>query len=189
MVCRGKPASARILHVWRWCFQRCAGCPRSPELDAIIDHLPVHDRLKDLPPGEDPQLHFAHCIFQYEHAKTDKNTPYQFLADQDDCYFLTKNYFDGGGLNRSFVSSLDSSTAWKFWAFALGVSLEHNNESQMSDRMISGLNTNGSSIPITFSINGPNSGATNTAGYRPIVFADMTSTLMIYAGRVISVIN
>jgi hypothetical protein len=27
------------------------------------------------------------------------------------------------------------------------------------------------------------------SGYRPIVFVEMTSTLMVYAGRVISVIN
>lgn len=112
----------------------------------------------------------------------------QFLADADDAYMLTKNFFDGAGLNRDFASHITSVQDWRLYAFAVGIGLDHHSEQMIKDRMISGLNTNGSSIPITFTINSPKT-STNTNGYRPIVFAQMTSTLMVYAGRVISVIN
>lgn len=110
----------------------------------------------------------------------------QFLATQQDCYFLLRNFFDGGGLNRGYVSSLNYND-WASHAFAIGISLSHNDETKDTDRLISGLNTNGSSIPVQFTVNNPAS--TNAVGYRPVVFAELTSTLMIYAGRVVSVIN
>ena len=107
----------------------------------------------------------------------------QFLADQDDAYMLTRNYFDGRGMNRNFGACIPISD-WKRFGFGVGIGEEHHQEQAGTDRMISGLNTNGSSIPVSFTINGP-----AAVSQRPIVFAEMTSTLMIYAGRVISVIN
>ena len=125
----------------------------------------------------------------------------QFQADVSECYTLTRNSFDGSGGNRDFVSLFGSLKTWYGNAFALGVSFEHNSEDAMRDRLVSGLNTNGSNIPITFTANGVslppitvNPGAANSVAWaattvRPIVFCCMTSTLLIYSGRIISVIN
>jgi hypothetical protein len=128
----------------------------------------------------------------------------QFQADVSECYTLTRNSFDGSGGNRDFVSLFGSLKTWYGNAFSLGVSFEHNSEDAMRDRLVSGLNTNGSNIPITFTANGVSLppilinevGATvaNSPGWatntvRPIVFCNMTSTLLIYSGRIISVIN
>ena len=113
---------------------------------------------------------------------------------------------DGGGINRAFESALTHGNTntpspnnpayailgavdWQENCFALGVSLEHSGDSSHADRMISGLNTNGSNIPITWNIYNAPKSTPNLAGFRPIVFLEMTSTLMIYSGRVISVIN
>ncbi|CAL8468231.1 g7770 [Coccomyxa elongata] len=134
----------------------------------------------------------------------DSKTYPQFLADSNDCYYLTRNAFDGGAVNRYFESALvtgnNQSLAsqavnqplanvdWQENAFMLGLSLEHNGDSAHSERMISGLNTNGSNILVTwniYNVTTPN----RTNGFRPIVFLEMTSTLMVYAGRVISVIK
>ena len=147
---------------------------------------------------------------KYQFAIDAKVYP-QFLADSNDCYFLTRNSFDGGAVNRAFESSIinkpdnvtdagsgttataylnaNGNVDWQENAFALGVSLNHNGDANHTDRMISGLNTNGSNIPISWMItNVPTSGPL-ASGWRPIVFCEMTSTLMIYSGRVISVIN
>ena len=129
----------------------------------------------------------------------------QFQADVSECYTLTRNSFDGSGGNRDFVSLFGSLKTWYGNAFALGISFEHNSEDAMRDRLVSGLNTNGSNIPITFTANGislppvlvtPSAGAAPVAScawaattVRPIVFCNMTSTLLIYSGRIISVIN
>lgn len=130
----------------------------------------------------------------------------QFQADVSECYTLTRNSFDGSGGNRDFVSLFGSLKTWYGNAFCLGISFEHNSEDAMRDRLVSGLNTNGSNIPITFTANGVSlppvlvtNGATPpvpvtsvawaATTVRPIVFCNMTSTLLIYSGRIISVIN
>ena len=125
----------------------------------------------------------------------------QFQADVSECYTLTRNAFDGSGGNRDFVSLFGSLKTWYGNAFALGISFEHNSEDAMRDRLVSGLNTNGSNIPITFTANGISlppilvspgnapSVAWAATTVRPIVFCNMTSTLLIYSGRIISVIN
>lgn len=81
----------------------------------------------------------------------------QFLADSNDCYYLTRNAFDGGAVNRYFESTLATgnnqalasqainqplgNVDWQENAFMLGLSLEHNGDSAHGERMISGLNT------------------------------------------------
>lgn len=120
---------------------------------------------------------------RYNFTVDSKNYP-QFYADRHDTFEITKNSFDGGALSRGFESILPTRRNWADWAWALGISLMHNSDDTFRDRMISGLNTNGSNIPITWSIN-----QMDNTNFRPIVFCELTSTLMIYAGRVISVIN
>ncbi len=117
----------------------------------------------------------------------------QFLADVSECYTLTKNSFDGSGGNRDYHHLFGSLKNWYGNAFSLGVSLDHNSEDSMRDRLVSGLNTNGSNIPITFTMNNVSLPPVDTTwaadGVRPIVFCEMTSTVLVYPGRVISVIN
>lgn len=109
----------------------------------------------------------------------------QFMADVGDAYQISKNAYDGAGNNKLYGGIVRDLYSWAHSAFMLAISLDHNSEDTMKDRLVSGLNTNGSNIPVTWqlsSVDGPD-------GYRPVVFVEMTSTLMIYPGRVISVIN
>jgi hypothetical protein len=116
----------------------------------------------------------------------------QFLADVGDCYQLTKNAFDGAGNNKAFVGLFRDLYPWSRTAFMLAISLDHNSEDALKDRLVSGLNTNGSNIPITWqmtNVAGKAADGVTDVAIRPTVFVEMTSTLMLYPGRVISVIN
>lgn len=151
-----------------------------------------------------PATTFSSTVGQARYQFTVDSKVYpQFQADATECYTLTRNSFDGSGGNRDFASLFGSLKSWYGNAFALGVSFEHNSEDALRDRLVSGLNTNGSNIPITFTANGISLPPTqvNVAGVpqgtstwltntvRPVVFCEMTSTLLIYPGRIISVIN
>ncbi len=63
----------------------------------------------------------------------------QYLADVADCYALTKNSFDGNGGNRDFAGLFSSLKSWSGNAFCLGISLDHNGEDNLRDRLVSGL--------------------------------------------------
>lgn len=120
----------------------------------------------------------------------------QFLADAHDAWHLLKNMYDANALSLTYgstVSSFDQFTQ-AAWAFCVG--LDHHADDAGKDHLISGLNTTGSLIPITHT-----GMMSSTAGWannvltecggsiRPTVFANLTSTLMIYQGRTISVVN
>ncbi len=124
----------------------------------------------------------------------------QFLADVADCYFLTKNALDKAGNHRNGCQTAQYAPNWSGQCFALVVNFQHNTgEANMDGRLISGLNTTGSNLPIVWKATNLTvpAVADGTAGtvewatsnVRPTVFAEMTSSLLIYPGRVISVIN
>lgn len=119
----------------------------------------------------------------------------QFLADSSDCYFLMKNALDYSAMQLDKTNVNDTAANWAGQSFALVTSFEHNTgESNSDGRLISGLNTMGSNLPIVFKANNltlPPSGTNNwmTTAVRPTIFAEMTSSLLIYPGRVISVVN
>ncbi len=98
----------------------------------------------------------------------------QFAADSGDAYNLTKAAFDGGALSTSWQNGYTNFYDWTQNAFCLGVSLHHNDDQATAHRLISGLNTSGSNIPIQYQVN-----SMSTTLCRPIVFLEMTSTLMI----------
>jgi hypothetical protein len=98
------------------------------------------------------------CVAQFT---IDSKVYPQWLADSNDCYYLTRNAFDGGAINKYFESMLATSSSivtapgtnlgttaqplgsvdWQENAFMLGISLEHNGDGNHQERMISGLNT------------------------------------------------
>jgi hypothetical protein len=121
----------------------------------------------------------------------------QFLADVTDCYALTKNALDRSGGNMKAGTFIDDPVIRACQAFALVVSFKHN-QPATEDRLISGLNTMGSNLPVRFSAYNIGLPGTNlnsntpnfvTTQVRPVVFAEMTSSMLVYAGRVVSVIN
>jgi len=95
---------------------------------------------------------------------------------------------------RSTVQSLDQFTQ-AYFGFAVG--LDHHADDGGKDHLISGLNTTGSLIPITFSVNMTQDAlgwwaklrAMCGGGFRPTIFCNMTSTLMVFRDRTISVVN
>ena len=113
--------------------------------------------------ARDPELAYAYVSrIHGEHAFANLGRA-QFLADSNDCYYLTRNSFDGGAINRAFESAIISkpdnvtdagatggslnangNVDWQENAFTLGIALNHNGDANHTDRMISGLNTNGS---------------------------------------------
>lgn len=123
----------------------------------------------------------------------------QFLADIGDAMALTKNALDRTGFKPVGASNLyDNSNVWAYQAFALVTSFQHNDDGDYKkDRLISGLNTAGSNVPIVWrgtNISLPAKATTALAAWattqcRPTVFAEMTSTLLVFPGRVISVVN
>jgi hypothetical protein len=141
---------------------------------------------------------------QYQLTIDSKVFP-QFMADVGEAYNLSKNAFDGSGGNKAYAGQYRDLYTWSKAGFMLAISLDHNQSrtEEMSDRLISGLNTNGSNIPIVWNMSNVCdflAAASNPVqtgvvsgwggqGIRPIVFTEMTSTLLIYPGRVISVIN
>lgn len=120
----------------------------------------------------------------------------QFMADVQDGWHLLRNMFDANALSLTYgsqIGGMDQFTQAN-WAFCVG--LDHHADDAGKDHLISGLNTTGSLIPITYSGSFTTTGnwATNLIAMcgtstRPTVFANMTSTLMIYQGRTITVVN
>jgi hypothetical protein len=121
----------------------------------------------------------------------------QFMADAHDAWHLLRNMFDANALSLTYGSSVQTLDQFLTAYFMFCVGLDHHSDDAGKDHLISGLNTTGSLIPITFTAN------LNTANnawfqslknmtgstFRPTVFANMTSTLMIYQGRTITVVN
>lgn len=120
----------------------------------------------------------------------------QFQADVQDCWQMLRNTFDANALSLTFGGSVASIDQFSQASFVHAVGLDHHSDDQGKDHLISGLNTTGSLIPITWTVNTSSDGTwlgnlkTMCGGtFRPTVFANMTSTLMIYQGRTITVVN
>lgn len=120
----------------------------------------------------------------------------QFQADVHDAWHLLRNAFDANGLSSNFGGSVWTLDQFTQACFAFAIGLDHHSDDQGKDHLISGLNTTGSLIPITWNLNLSNNGAwldklkTMCGGYfRPTIFANMTSTLMIFKGRTISTVQ
>ena len=121
----------------------------------------------------------------------------QLLADVQDAWHLLRNMFDANALALTYGSSVQSLDQYTQGQFAIGVGLDHHSDDAGKDHLISDLNTTGSLVPITFSANvNTQDTAWNTnllkmcgTNLRPTVFTNMTSTLMIYPDRTISVVN
>ena len=113
----------------------------------------------------------------------------QFQADIHDAWHMLKNVFDANALSLTYgstVKSLDQSTH-----------LDHHVDDNGNDHLISGLDTTGSLIPITFSVNTTQDAAgfwgklqtMSSGGFRFTIFCNLTITLMIFRDRTISVVN
>lgn len=118
----------------------------------------------------------------------------QFFADAADAYFLTKNALDKSAMDLVSMTSTAWATLWAGQTFALVTSFKYNDSNDgTKDRLISGLNTAGSNIPIVWrgmNLTLPVLSATwMTQQVRPTVFVEMTSSLLVYPGRVVSVVN
>ena len=105
--------------------------------------------------------------------------------------------FDANALSLAFGSSIQSIDQFTQAQFCIAVGLDHHADDGVQNHLISGLNTTGSLIPITFSATfnqGDSAWPANLKtmcgnSFRPTVFVNMISTLMIYANRTISVVN
>jgi len=118
-----------------------------------------------------------------------------------DAWHLLRNMFDANALSMTYGSSVSTLDQFTQALFGLCIGLDHHADDAGKDHLISGLNTTGSLIPIVFNGNGNLSTVAGGAiwlnllktmcggSFRPTVFANLTSTLMIYQGRVISVVN
>lgn len=120
----------------------------------------------------------------------------QFLADVHDAWHLTRNMLDANALSLTYGSQVRNLNQFTQAMFMFAIGLDHHADDGGKDHLISGLNTTGSLIPITFNVNMSNNGQwwnnlrTMCGGaFRPTVFVNMTSTLMIYQGRTISLVN
>jgi len=121
----------------------------------------------------------------------------QFLADVQDTWHLLRNMFDANALALTYGSSVQSLDQYTQAQWAIGIGLDHHSDDSGKDHLISGLNTTGSLIPITFSANVNTADSTWNknliamcgGNLRPTVFTNMTSTLMIQVDRVMSVVN
>ena len=60
-----------------------------------------------------------------------------------EAYTLSKNAFDGSGNNKQYSGIYRDLYTWSKAGFMLAISLDHNQSTgeEMSDRLISGLNT------------------------------------------------
>ncbi len=118
----------------------------------------------------------------------------QFYADAADAYMLTKNALDKSAYNLVHQTQHPWSTIWAGQQFVLVTSFKFNDDMDgRRDRLISGLNTAGSNVPVVWrgmnlTLTPP---GTNwvTQQLRPTVFVEMTSTLLVFPGRVVSVVN
>ncbi len=124
----------------------------------------------------------------------------QFQADVHDAWHLLRNMFDANALSLTYGSSIQTFDQFTQAYFGLCIGLDHHADDAGKDHLISGLNTTGSLIPIVFTGHGNIVPVANNpwfdrvrtmcgGSFRPTVFANLTSTLMVYQGRVISVVN
>ena len=120
----------------------------------------------------------------------------QFQADVVDCWSMLRNAMDGNALSLTYSSAVTTLDTFTQAQFVHAVGLDHHADDQGKDHLISGLNTTGSLIPITWTVNGsPDSTwfgkflAMCGGGLRPTVFCNMTSTMMIYRGRTAAIIQ
>lgn len=144
-------------------------------------------------PAATPETVVGPGRYQFE---VDSKLYPQFLADVADCYALTKNALDhGGGRLDTPNSIIADPIVMANQNFALVTSFQHNQPGS-EDRLISGLNTQGSNLPVRwvgYNLGLPAVAAPPTTFYttqiRPVVFAEFTSSMLVYAGRVVSVVN
>lgn len=112
------------------------------------------------------------------------------MADVHDAWHLLRNMFDANALSLTYGSSLQSFDQFTQAYFGLCIGLDHHADDAGKDHLISGLNTTGSLIPIVFSGNADLIPIGNDAWFqnlktmaggtfRPTVFANLTSTLMV----------
>ncbi len=121
----------------------------------------------------------------------------QFQADVHDAWHLMRNLFDANALSLTYGSTVQSLDQFTQAYFGFAVGLDHHADDGGKDHLISGLNTTGSLIPITFSVNMTQDAlgwwaklrAMCGGGFRPTIFCNMTSTLMVFRDRTISVVN
>ena len=77
----------------------------------------------------------------------------QFQADVHDAWHLMRNLFDANALSLTYGSSVQSLDQFTQAYFGFAVGLDHHSDEGGKDHLISGLNTTGSLVPITFSVN------------------------------------
>jgi hypothetical protein len=131
------------------------------------------------------------------HCSIDSKLYPQFQADVHDAWHLMRNLFDANALSLTYGSSVQSLDQFTQAYFGFAVGLDHHADDGGKDHLISGLNTTGSLIPITFSVNITQDAAgwwtklrtMCGGGFRPTIFCNMTSTLMVFRDRTISVLN
>lgn len=118
------------------------------------------------------------ATYQYQ---VDTTQVPQWAATNVEAYVLAKNSMDGGGGNALYANSIGTLSAWKLQRFTHCASLEMFCD-QPNERLSSGVNTMGSQIPIIWRVSG------GDAAHRTTVFAEMTSTIQVQAGQLITVV-
>jgi hypothetical protein len=108
----------------------------------------------------------------------------QFLGNAIDSAMLVKNFFDNGGLNLSVAGSIPTLKDFLGYAWMFSIGLDHHSDDQRKNKIVSGLDTRNSQIPITFTANNLPGAET----LRPTIFAAMTSVLVIGPDRIISTV-
>jgi hypothetical protein len=108
----------------------------------------------------------------------------QFLGNAIDSAMLVKNFFDNGGLNLSVAGSIPTLKDFLGYAWMFAIGLDHHSDDQRKNKIVSGLDTRNSQIPITFTANNLPGAET----LRPTIFAAMTSVLVIGPDRIISTV-
>ena len=86
-------------------------------------------------------------------ASTPSCTP-NSRQDPQDAWHMMKNMFDANALSLTFGGSVATMDQFTQALFMFCVGLDHHSDDAGKDHLISGLNTTGSLIPITFSANG-----------------------------------
>lgn len=108
----------------------------------------------------------------------------QFLGNAIDSAMLVKNFFDNGGLNLSTSGSIPTLKDFLGYAWMFAIGLDHHSDDQRKNKIVSGLDTRNSQIPISFTANNLPGAET----LRPTIFAAMTSVLVIGPDRIISTV-
>lgn len=108
----------------------------------------------------------------------------QFVSNVVDSAMLVKNFFDNGGLNLSTAGTIPSFKDFLGYAWMFAIGLDHHSDDQRKNKIVSGLDTRNSQIPITFTANNLPTAET----LRPTIFAAMTSVLVIGPDRIVSTV-